>query len=96
MSPLGDRDKEQGEGNQQVVQISIAALLQWIPIWLAFVGMFLSAANVYANVMTKIGSMETRLNLFSEVLGEVKDEVNDSRQDRRDNKQDDTVRDGNK
>lgn len=65
---------------RDTINIPLTALLQWIPIWLAIIGLFLSAANVYANMMTRLGTLETRLNLYAEVIGEVKDDL--SRNDR--------------
>ena len=75
MSELNERDGDTEEKVKDTINIPLTALLQWIPIWLAIVGLFLSAANVYANVMTRIGTLETRLNLYSEVLGDVKDDL---------------------
>ncbi len=57
------------------INIPLTALLQWIPIWLAIIGMFLSAANVYANLMTRVGTLETRLNLYGEVVSGLKDDI---------------------
>lgn len=75
MTENNEREEERDE--KATINIPLAALLQWIPIWLAIIGMFLSAANVYANVMTRLGTLETRLNLYSEILSDVKDDIGD-------------------
>ncbi len=71
-----ERDTEKEERDS--INIPLTALLQWIPIWLAIIGLFLSAANVYANVMTRLGTLETRLNLYSEVISELKDDLSEA------------------
>ena len=75
MSEQEEDTRHEDRESKETINIPLTALLQWIPIWLAIVGLFLSAANVYANVMTRIGTLETRLNLYSEVLTDLRGTV---------------------
>lgn len=72
---LSENERDTREDDKDSINIPLTALLQWIPIWLALIGMFLSAANVYANLMTRVGTLETRLNLYGEVISDIKDDV---------------------
>lgn len=77
---MSESERDTNHDEKDTINIPLTALLQWIPIWLAIIGMFLSAANVYANLMTRVGTLETRLNLYGEVISDIKDDI--SRGDR--------------
>lgn len=59
-------------------------LVQWVPIYLALIGLFFSAANIYAQQMTRMATIETRLDLLTSIVNEIRTELKEERNERRD------------
>lgn len=59
---------------------NMVSLVQWVPVYLSIFAMFVSGANIYAQIQTRLGTLETRINYLSETITEIRDNLRDSKQ----------------
>ena len=63
-------------------QMSQAQLLAAVPVYLGILGLFFSGANVYANTMTRVATMEARIDLITTMISDMKTEMRYDREQR--------------
>lgn len=65
---------------EESAKTSMKNLAQWLPIYLGMAGLFFSAANIYAQQMTRMATIETRLDLLTSIVSEIRTEIKEDRE----------------
>ena len=70
-----DYTKRTRDRKQESDVANVVNLVQWVPVYLSIFAMFVSGANIYAQIQTRLGTLETRINYLSETVTEIRDNL---------------------
>lgn len=61
--------------NEKETKTNPSTFREFIPVYIALVGLFLSTASVYADMKTQVATIDTRLTILNQVVHDIQSDI---------------------